>query len=66
MHNSIKQRGKQAWCGGASKLVCGAPVDDRIIAVSEILLQADHELPDILQQTVVAGKLKISRQRAVN
>ena len=66
MHNSIKQRGKQAWCGGAPKLVCGAPVDDRIIVVSEILLQADHELPDILQQTVVAGKLKISRQRAVN
>lgn len=47
-------------------IVSGAPVDDGVIVVSNILLQADHELPDILQQTVVAGKLKVFCRRAVN
>ena len=81
MHNTSKQRrmkGVNEWwlvivsgaiVSGAivsGAIVSGAPVDDGVIVVSNILLQADHELPDILQQTVVAGKLKVSCRRGVN
>ena len=41
------------------------PVDDCVVEIPEVLLQADHQLPHILQQAVVPAQLKVSCWRAV-